>query len=83
MTGAIDFTWEESPVGRLLLAASDEGLKYLLFAEGRGPVTPGRGWREDGRRLADAVRQLREYFGGARQVFDLALAPEGTPFQRK
>ena len=29
-----------------------------------------------------AVAQLREYFAGTRTVFDLPLAPEGTPFQR-
>jgi methylated-DNA-[protein]-cysteine S-methyltransferase len=32
--------------------------------------------------LADAIQQLREYFSGKRQTFDLPLAPAGTPFQR-
>jgi methylated-DNA-[protein]-cysteine S-methyltransferase len=32
--------------------------------------------------LTVAARQLAEYFAGARHVFDLALAPVGTPFQR-
>ena len=33
--------------------------------------------------LAEAVRQLREYFAGKRRDFDLPLALEGTDFQRK
>jgi methylated-DNA-[protein]-cysteine S-methyltransferase len=31
--------------------------------------------------IADAVRQLDEYFAGDRHEFDLALAPRGTVFQ--
>ncbi|WP_425076484.1 methylated-DNA--[protein]-cysteine S-methyltransferase [Psychroserpens sp. S379A] len=33
--------------------------------------------------LEDCVMQLREYFEGKRQVFDLKLNPQGTPFQNK
>jgi len=29
------------------------------------------------------VRQLGEYFQGVRKVFELDLAPRGTPFQRR
>ena len=32
--------------------------------------------------LAEAFRQLEEYFDGFRTVFNLPLAPEGTPFMR-
>jgi methylated-DNA-[protein]-cysteine S-methyltransferase len=31
----------------------------------------------------EVARQLAEYFAGTRQVFDLALAPEGSAFQRQ
>ncbi len=30
-----------------------------------------------------AVAQLSDYFAGAREIFDLPLAPEGSDFQRK
>ena len=33
--------------------------------------------------LKSAARQLREYFSGQRQQFDLPLAPGGTAFQRQ
>ncbi|HKJ57446.1 MAG TPA: methylated-DNA--[protein]-cysteine S-methyltransferase, partial [Nitriliruptoraceae bacterium] len=33
--------------------------------------------------LAEAARQLDEYFAGARRAFDLSLAPDGTAFQRR
>ena len=33
--------------------------------------------------LLRAEEQLSAYFSGARRAFDLPLAPEGTPFQRK
>ena len=33
--------------------------------------------------LEDAVYQLKEYFAGTRQQFDLKLNPEGTDFQKK
>jgi methylated-DNA-[protein]-cysteine S-methyltransferase len=33
--------------------------------------------------LAEAQRQLSEYFAGTRRVFDLPLRPAGTDFQRR
>jgi len=70
------YTWMESPVGRLLLAADEKGLRKLLFG---GKPEPG--WREDPEALSETVRQLRAYFAGELHDFDLPLAPEGTPFQ--
>jgi len=33
--------------------------------------------------LKEAYKQLKEYFAGTRQDFDLPLAPQGTEFQKK
>lgn len=77
-----------SPVGPLLLAATEEGLTHLLFADGSGqPRRAKTRPRSDGsgaatRILADARAQLGEYFEGTRRSFDLPLAPAGTAFQR-
>jgi methylated-DNA-[protein]-cysteine S-methyltransferase len=59
-----------------LLAADEKGLRKILFHG-----DPEEGWREDPAPLAEAVRQLRAYFAGELREFNLALAPEGTPFQ--
>jgi methylated-DNA-[protein]-cysteine S-methyltransferase len=67
----------ESPVGALTLAGDESGLQQLLFRA--RPPEPD--WIEDRAAMAEAVRQLRAYFGGELEAFDLVLAPKGTPFQ--
>src|SRR5512142_2278345 len=83
MTSQMNYAWEDSPVGRLLIAADEQGLRQLLFAEGRSPVRPEAGWVEGARPLADAIAQLRAYFRGELRQFDLRVAPAGTPFQQR
>ncbi len=75
------YAWMDSPVGKLLVAGDQAGLRQVSFANGRGVVQPDAAWRENRRQVADAIRQLRDYFAGTRRQFDLPLAPEGTPFQ--
>lgn len=85
---------DQTPVGRLLLAADAKGLRYLHFTDGREfarrqlppPTEPSGGgdvWVEDTGRLDDAVQQLEAWFAGDRRDFDLLLAPQGTAFQQK
>ena len=71
------YTWMDSPVGRLLLAADDRGLRRLLFAD----AEPQPGWVPDGDALRPVRDQLAAYFDGKLREFDINLAPEGTPFQ--
>ena len=72
----------DSPVGRLLLAASDDALVAVEFTGNRHPVRRDAVWREgDNTVLREAESQLREYFDGTRRGFDLPLAPRGTAFQ--
>ena len=82
MAGTVEYTWMESPVGRLLVAGSAAGLQYVLFGEGRSEVGPQPGWQQKSAALAAPIRQLRAYFAGELRRFDLPLAPEGTPFQQ-
>ncbi len=73
----------DSPVGPLLLAASQAALVAIEFRDNRHPVRRDGDWREgDNAVLRDTQRQLRSYFDGARRTFDLPLAPRGTPFQQ-
>jgi methylated-DNA-[protein]-cysteine S-methyltransferase len=75
----------ESPVGKLTLVASDEGLTGLLWENDRPERVRLTLGVEDGRHpvLLEAERQLGEYFGGSRTAFDLKLDFAGTTFQRQ
>lgn len=79
---SISYTQIESPIGPLLLAADDTGLREILFVHGRHPAKPDPSWQEDPAPLQPAIRQLDAYFAGELETFDLPLAPEGTPFQQ-
>ncbi len=77
----VSFTQIESSLGPLLLAADETGLRSIDFVNGRRPARPDPVWHEDSERLQESVRQLRAYFAGELETFDLPLAPAGTPFQ--
>src|SRR5256885_9356433 len=87
----VTFTRVSSHVGELVLAATDSGITGVYFPTSRhGPAPLERqDWVEDDGRspasalLAEARRQLEEYFAGARTTFDLPLSPAGTLFQRR
>ena len=71
----------DSPIGPLLVAADDAGLRRIHFQSGRRALRPDPAWRRDASPFRDLARQLAEYFARERRAFDLRLAPEGTPFQ--
>lgn len=77
---AVCYTHMESPVGPLLLAASDAGLHHVVFFKGK-PAEPDPSWRNDAQPLQETMRQLRAYFAGELENFELPLAPIGTVFQ--
>jgi methylated-DNA-[protein]-cysteine S-methyltransferase len=80
----IHYQMHASPLGSLLLAASERGLCGLYFDEHRHFKGP-QGWlaSDDHPHLRLAAEQLDEYFDGRRQAFDVPLDPAGTPFQKK
>jgi methylated-DNA-[protein]-cysteine S-methyltransferase len=75
------YTRVESPVGPLLLVADGTGLRRIEFVNGRKPAQPDPQWHNDESALGETIRQLRAYFAGELERFDLPLAPEGTTFQ--
>ena len=77
------YQWIESPIGRLLLVADEEGLRQVSFAEGRTPASVDPSWEKDDRHLRESVRQLQAFFAGELERFELPLKPEGTEFQQK
>jgi methylated-DNA-[protein]-cysteine S-methyltransferase len=74
-------TTMKSPIGPLLLAADENGLRLVHFASGRRPKSPERDWVEDKAPFKEVIRQLQAYFEGKRKEFDLPLVLDGTEFQ--
>jgi methylated-DNA-[protein]-cysteine S-methyltransferase len=72
----------DSPVGRLLLAGSRHALKLVSFPKGSRTRAVAAEWERIDEPFRRVKRQLAEYFAGERRTFDLALAPDGTDFQR-
>ena len=71
----------DTPIGELLLAGEEGALFMIGFPKGSMRREPEADWIFNEKPLADACEQLREYFSGDRQVFDLPLKLNGTEFQ--
>lgn len=69
----------ESALGPLTIAEKDGALINVGFGE----FIRGEGIKEETALIAEAWKQLQEYFEGNRKQFTLPLAPEGTAFQQK
>lgn len=70
----------ETKLGTLGIAETEGKLTYLYF----GGEFPAQNYEEqETPLLKEAWKQLREYFEGARQSFDLPLAPVGTEYQQR
>jgi len=86
---ATTFARFPSPVGELILTASETALKGVFFPVRRNRSAPEAGWVEDdgrgpaGALLARVRRQLTEYFEGTRTTFDLPLDGTGSTFERR
>lgn len=72
----------ESPIGPILLAGNEEGLKHLVFLKGKKRIEIPVDWIENKEFFREVTRQLEAYFSGKLEFFDLNLAPEGTDFQK-
>lgn len=82
-TTSLQHAFEDSPIGTLLLVGNDQALHGLYMQDGRKPKQIDSDWEHTASCFADVKAQLREYFAGERVAFDLALAMDGTPFERR
>lgn len=82
----------ESPLGPLLIGATEAGICLLEFTDRRMLETNLQTIRErfrsavvpgEHRWLRQLQEELGEYFSGSRQMFDVPLAPRGTVFQEQ
>jgi methylated-DNA-[protein]-cysteine S-methyltransferase len=78
------YDFYDSPHGRMLLVAREEGLSGVYFDGQKYHPQVGTEWRREPRHapLAQARRELAEYFHDGRKHFETRLAPEGTQFQQ-
>ncbi|MHB8637896.1 MAG: methylated-DNA--[protein]-cysteine S-methyltransferase [Fimbriimonadaceae bacterium] len=67
-----------SPIGKLRAVVDESGavVRIAFSTEHLHDV------REAPDRASSVIAQVSEYFSGERKVFDLALNPEGSPFQK-
>lgn len=72
----------ESPIGQILLAGDEEGLKYLNIRKGKKKTKVPDGWQENKEFFREISGQLKAYFAGELKSFDIKLAPKGTEFQK-
>lgn len=68
----------ETKLGTIGIAEVDEQITHLFFEVEKFPLNDYE--KKETPILAEAGRQLMEYFEGKRRKFDLPLAPAGTEF---
>ncbi|HEY1772094.1 MAG TPA: methylated-DNA--[protein]-cysteine S-methyltransferase [Gammaproteobacteria bacterium] len=74
----------DSPIGGLLLVGDADALHGVYFQDGkRGAHKPDKTWEPSERPFKEVQRQLKAYFVGKLEDFDLPLSPQGTEFQLK
>src|SRR3982750_2060549 len=73
---AIRWTAHDSPIGRLTLVASEEGLVALGFER---PQVPAKATKAP---MPEVTEQIDAYFAGELRQFDLSLDLRGTPLER-
>jgi methylated-DNA-[protein]-cysteine S-methyltransferase len=82
-TSTIHFSVMQSPVGPLLLAAGENGLRCVQFHHGTLPhAANGEGWLESREFLQSYEEELRAYFRGELRAFTCKLDLVGTRFQK-
>ena len=77
------YTSFDSPIGELVLVGDEHALHGLYMQGGRTAIAVCDDWEHAEAPFAGARDQLDEYFTGGRTAFDLPLAMEGSPFQRR
>jgi AraC family transcriptional regulator of adaptative response/methylated-DNA-[protein]-cysteine methyltransferase len=88
---AIVIDWVESPLGPLVVAATEGAICLLEFSDRRALETQGETLRKrfdraivpgKNEQTEQLKEQLADYFAGTRTAFDVPLLYPGTPFQR-
>lgn len=91
-SNVIKFDILDTPLGKMVACATNEGLCLLEFIDRRAFVTELKDLKKllkttiepgTNKHLKTVEKQLNEYFEGKRKKFDLPLVTPGTEFQNK
>lgn len=77
------YTEMESPLGPVLLVGDGEALTVVAMHDQKRGAAVQPDWERTDAPFRAALDQLRAYFAGELQEFDLPLRPAGTPFQQR
>lgn len=78
----MEYDFLQTPIGRLLLVADEQGLREIDFPSAGQNARIDPGWRRNDRHLGVAIEQLNAWFAGHRLAFDVPLAARGTDFRK-
>ena len=74
----------DTPIGLVRIEETGDALTGLyLYQKHSFPLEEHTQYYRETVLIAEAHRQLLDYFKGQRKIFQLPLRPEGTPFQQK
>jgi methylated-DNA-[protein]-cysteine S-methyltransferase len=76
-----EIAFVSTPLGELVVEASARGIAHIDLASSNDRAPGSR--PAPGGILAEAVRQLEEYFAGSRREFDLPLDLQAGEFERR
>jgi methylated-DNA-[protein]-cysteine S-methyltransferase len=82
---SLSYKLVDSPIGKLKLVASDQGLAAILWEKDNPRRVRLEDLKENGQHpiLLQTEVELKEYFAGKRTEFTVPLDMRGTPFQRR
>ncbi|MGJ8665434.1 MAG: methylated-DNA--[protein]-cysteine S-methyltransferase [Patiriisocius sp.] len=74
----------QTPIGILSISGDEHGLQTALFSDVKSGISTSEiVAMEVPAVLKKTAQQLKEYFNGSRNSFDILLNPQGTTFQKK
>jgi AraC family transcriptional regulator, regulatory protein of adaptative response / methylated-DNA-[protein]-cysteine methyltransferase len=86
----IRYSFSESPIGRMLIAATDKGICSIQFADSEEELEQGLKQefpfalrRRDDERMADLAGKVVQHMSGAESSTSLPLDIQATAFQRR
>lgn len=67
------YSYVQTPIGRLTLVGTEEGIVAIEFPSERDPLVNYEHCQKNDAKLAEAAKQLNEYFIGKRKQFTVPI----------